>query len=145
MSASAGSVTVRVLYADTDMAGVVYHANYLRFFEAARTQLMADAGLAPVEVQDAHGIVFAVTSVTLQYHDPARYGDELRIEVEPIKVGPARFTLAYRVLRPGREDPSVTGTTTICALRFDALSRETGKVVRLPAAMRAWLESSISS
>ncbi|MBI5832167.1 MAG: YbgC/FadM family acyl-CoA thioesterase [Armatimonadetes bacterium] len=145
MAASAGSVIVRVLYADTDMAGVVYHANYLRFFEAARTQLMADAGMAPVDVQAEHGIVFTVTEVTLHYHDPARYGDELRIEVEPVKVGPARFTLAYRVMRPGRAEPSVTGTTTICALSLDPAQPESAKVVRLPAAVRAWLGSSVSS
>lgn len=140
MASSAGSITVRVLYADTDMAGVVYHANYLRFFEAARTELMAAAGLAPAQVQAEHGIVFAVTEVGLTYHHSARYGDQLRIEVEPIKVGPARFVLGYRVLRPGLTEPAVTGTTTICALNL-----ETGKVVRLPAAMRAWLESSLSS
>jgi len=139
VAGSAGSVTVRVLYADTDMAGVVYHANYLRFFEAARTQLMVDAGLPPVDLQAEHGIVFAVTEVTLHYHDSARYGDELTIEVEPTKVGPARFTLTYRVLRQGCATPAVTGTTTICALRM-----ADSKVVRLPAAMRTWLESSLS-
>lgn len=139
MVPSLGTYHYRVLYADTDLAGVVYHGHYLRFFEAARTQLMCDAGLPPADVQADEQIVFAVTEVGLNYHQPARYGDVLRIEVEPTKVGPARFTLAYRVYRPEADEPCVTGWTTICALRLD-----TQRVARLPAAMRAWCEAALA-
>jgi acyl-CoA thioester hydrolase len=122
---------VRVLYADTDLAGVVYHANYLRFFEAARTQAICDAGVELAKLQNEQGIVFTITQCSLTFHHPARYGDELTIEVIPETVGPARLVLFYRVLRPGIEAPAVTGRTTIAAVD---LAR--GKVVRLPAEMR---------
>jgi acyl-CoA thioester hydrolase len=128
-------ITVRVLYADTDLAGVVYHANYLRFFEAARTQALYDAGIDIARLHEEQNLVFTITEVTMSYHHPARYGDLLRVEVFPIKCGPARLVLGYRVLRPGHDTPCVTGATTIAAVDM-AGGKAGGKVVRLPSGMR---------
>lgn len=125
------AVTVRVLYADTDMAGVVYHANYLRFFEAARTEALYQAGIDVAALQEREHIVFTVSEAHLDFHHPARYGELLTIEVFPLRCGPATLKLGYRVLRPGIEAPAVSGYTTIAALDW-----ERQKVVRLPAAMR---------
>jgi len=122
---------VRVLYADTDMAGVVYHANYLRFFEAARTEALYQAGIDVARLQADEGLVFTVSAASVSYHHPARYGDVLTIEVYPTRCGPATLTLGYRVWRPGADTPCVTGSTTIAALDW---ARQ--KVVRLPQAMR---------
>lgn len=124
--------TIRVLYADTDMAGVVYHANYLRFFELARTEALESMGISVPLIQTRDGILFTVSDCSLVFHRPAHYGDLLRVEVYPTRLGPARLTLSYEVRRDGEPDPVVTGATTLAAL--DA---GTGRVVRLPQEMRS--------
>lgn len=126
--------TARVLYADTDLAGVVYHANYLRWFEAARTDLLCRAGADPARLHLDEGIVFTIAECDLKYHAPARYGDELAVDVFPVKLGPARLVLGYEVREITDGRLCVTGHTTIAAL--DAV---TGKVVRLPEDLRAGL------
>lgn len=123
--------TIRVLYADTDMAGVVYHANYLRYFEQARTELLYAQGVDLARLHEESGIVFAISSCALNFHRSAGYGDRLSIEVFPVKVGPARVTLRYEVRCNGGDEVYVTGETS-----FAALDATTGRVVRLPAAMR---------
>lgn len=130
--------TTRVLYADTDMAGVVYHANYLRYFEQARTERLYALGIDIARLHREDGLVFAVSDAALKYHQSAYYGDLLRIEVLGVKLGPARLTLGYRVYRNDHAEPCVTGTTTLVAL--DAT---TGRVVRFPAAMRAALAANL--
>lgn len=124
-------ITYRVLYADTDMAGVVYHANYLRLFEAARTELLYSLGVDIAALQSELGVLFTIADVALTYHGPAYYGDLLRIEVSVGKVGPARLTLHYAVYRNDTAQPCVTGHTTIATLDVHS-----GRVVRLPRAMR---------
>lgn len=127
----------RVIYADTDMAGVVYHANYLRYFEAARTELLYQLGIDLAELHTQHNLVFAITEASLQYLQSARYGELLTVTVTPTKVGPARITLSYQVRRNDQAEPCVTGWTT-----FAALDASSGQVVRLPEPMkRAMLEA----
>lgn len=128
----------RVIYADTDLAGVVYHGNYLRWFEAARTEALYSAGLDIGRLHSEQGIVFAISECSLTYHRSARYGDVLEFEVFPTKLGPARATLGYEVRANGQPELYVTGSTT-----FAALDASTGKVLRLPAAMREAIEESM--
>lgn len=129
---------IRILYADTDLAGVVYHANYLRFFEQARTEQLYGLGVDVAAVQNETGVVFTISEASIRYHAPARYGDEICIEVLPVQVGPARCTLAYEA-RHGPDGPLVaTGATT-----FAAIELATGKIVRLPPTMRAQLEAAL--
>ncbi|MCC7492584.1 MAG: acyl-CoA thioesterase [Fimbriimonadaceae bacterium] len=125
--------SVRILYADTDLAGVVYHGTYLRLFEAARTAALYDLGCDVAQLQAAQGIAFAISTCDLQFLKPVRYGELLQIRVLVDHVGPARVTLSYR----GNVGQTlcVTGHTT-----FAALDLTSGKVVRLPAAMRRALE-----
>ena len=70
---------VRVYYEDTDSGGVVYYANYLKFMERARTELLRDLGFEQNELQQESGIVFAVHNVNIQYKKPARFNDELKV------------------------------------------------------------------
>ena len=130
----------RVIYADTDMAGVVYHGNYLRWFEAARTAALYDAGLDIGKLHTDQGIVFAISECSLTFHRSARYGDVLEIYVFPVKSGPARMTLGYEVRANGQPELVVTGRTT-----FAALDAESGKVLRLPAAMREAIERAMGA
>ena len=91
---------VRVYYEDTDCGGVVYYANYLRYFERARTEFFREHGM---EVADfaAAGTVFLVAHVDIRFLSPARYNDLLRIETRIAGAGGASFTFHHRVLLEG--------------------------------------------
>ena len=73
---------VRVYWEDTDAAGIVYYANYLRFFERARTEWLRRAGWGQRALRDECGVVFVVTEASVRYLAPARVDDELDITVE---------------------------------------------------------------
>jgi len=70
---------VRVYYEDTDSGGVVYYANYLKFMERARTEMLRAAGFEQDRLLQEQGVLFAVHSVSIQYRKPARFNDELEI------------------------------------------------------------------
>lgn len=70
-------MNIRIYYADTDAQGIVYHANYLRFFEAARTEYLRALGLELPTMYAEYGVQFAVVEITLKYHKPARLDDQL--------------------------------------------------------------------
>lgn len=70
---------VRVYYEDTDAGGVVYHANYLRFFERARTEFLRALGFEQDKLKTQQGVIFAVKSVRAEYLKPARFNDLLTI------------------------------------------------------------------
>ncbi|MGR3514297.1 MAG: tol-pal system-associated acyl-CoA thioesterase [Paracoccaceae bacterium] len=91
--------TCRVYYEDTDLAGIVYYANYLKFIERARTEWVRDLGIDQTELKRDHGVVFAVRRVEADYLAPARFDDLLTVETEPIALGGARITLEQTVLR----------------------------------------------
>jgi acyl-CoA thioester hydrolase len=73
---------VRVYYEDTDAGGVVYYANYLRFFERARTEMLRASGFEQDQLIDQHQIVFAVRSIEVDYLLPARFNQSLLVDVE---------------------------------------------------------------
>lgn len=87
-----------VYYEDTDMAGVVYHANYLKFIERARTEWVASLGVDQnaLRLKDR---VFAVRRIAADYLAPAEFGDALRVETEVASVTPARLRLHQKVWR----------------------------------------------
>ncbi len=95
------SISVRVYYEDTDVAGVVYYANYLRFIERARTEWLRDAGFELAQIQNELAAVFVVRRVEADYHRPARLGDLLSVSCEPIEVGRARLIVRQRVEKNG--------------------------------------------
>jgi acyl-CoA thioester hydrolase len=90
---------VRVYWEDTDAGGVVFYANYLKFFERARTEWLRAAGFGQEQLRGEHGLIFVVTDTSLQYHRPARLDDELRITVEPDAPRGASLALAQRACR----------------------------------------------
>lgn len=81
--------TVRVYYEDTDAGGVVFYANYLKFFERARTEWLRAAGVGQHALLETHGVVFVVRSTTVDYHAPARLDDVLTLSVTIEKLGRA--------------------------------------------------------
>ena len=92
------TVEIRVIYGDTDQMGVVYYANYLRWFEAARGALVRAAGVRWADVESA-GYLLPVIEAHARYLRPARYDDLVSVEVAVEKVRGASVRFVYRVSR----------------------------------------------
>lgn len=90
---------VRVYYEDTDLAGIVYYANYLRFIERARTEWTRALGIDQTRLKEDEGAVFAVRRVEADYLSPARFDDELTVTTQVARITPARIELDQQVLR----------------------------------------------
>lgn len=90
---------VRVYYEDTDAGGVVYYANYLKFAERARSEMLRHLGLENSAIQDEHGIALVVRKVTAEYHRPAQLDDLLDVELKLTSLKGARIEGEQRILR----------------------------------------------
>ena len=88
----------RVYYEDTDAGGVVYHANYLGYFERGRTEFLRERGLS-VAVLAERGCIFPVVKLEIEYRSTAVLDDLVRVETEVLEVGKTSFTLGQQVLR----------------------------------------------
>jgi acyl-CoA thioester hydrolase len=93
--------TIRVYFEDTDAAGIVYYANYLKFAERARTDMLRDLGVSHAEMIKRDGLVLVVRRCEIDYLKPARLDDLLTIETAAGKLGGASVELIQRVLRDG--------------------------------------------
>ena len=89
----------RVYWEDTDAGGVVFYANYLKFFERARTEWLRALGVEQQALRDATGAIFVVAATQVAYHAPARLDDRLRVTVELREAGRASMRIAQRALR----------------------------------------------
>jgi acyl-CoA thioester hydrolase len=92
---------IRVYYEDTDAAGIVYYANYLRFAERARTELLRQLGHPHQALIDGEGLAFAVRRCSADYRRPAKLDDALQVETRLIEVGAASLDLEQDVRRGG--------------------------------------------
>ncbi|SDD93211.1 acyl-CoA thioester hydrolase [Paracoccus isoporae] len=90
---------VRVYYEDTDLAGIVYYANYLKYIERARTEWIRALGVDQARLKAEQGLVFAVRRVEADYLSPAVFDDALSVTTEAVRITPARIELAQTVLR----------------------------------------------
>ena len=111
MTATAGEPTapfghpVRVYWEDTDAGGVVFYANYLKFFERARTEWLRARGVGQQQLRDDTGVIFIVTDTALRYRAPARLDDLLWITVSPTTTGRATMTLQQQAWRHNGDEP----------------------------------------
>ncbi|MEM7089634.1 MAG: tol-pal system-associated acyl-CoA thioesterase [Pseudomonadota bacterium] len=119
---------VRVFYEDTDMGGVVYHANYLRYIERARSDWVRSLGNDQNAMRDA-GIIWVVRRVDAEYLLPARFDDALVVETEATDISGVRLTMAQLI----RREESVIFRASVTAVCINS----SGKPVRLPAEIRA--------
>ena len=124
--------SLRVYYEDTDLAGVVYYANYLKFIERARSEWVRAIGIDQARLKAETGVVFAVRHLSADYIAPAKFDDDLLVTTQPIQVQGARLVLDQRVLRGGQ--PLFEARVTLVAMTLD------GAPTRLPASLRAALE-----
>ena len=119
-----GETRIRVRYAETDRMGLLHHANYLVYFEQARTDLLRDQGLTYREMEE-QGFLLVITKAEVKYRGPARYDDELTVRTTVARTTPVRIEHRYEVLRD--RTLIAEGTTTLACV-----DRE-GKVQALPA------------
>ena len=84
----------RVYYEDTDLAGIVYYANYLKFIERARSEWVRDLGVDQIDLRARQGLVFAVRRIEADYLSPARFDDVLQVETRLAGLTGARIILA---------------------------------------------------
>lgn len=119
---------LRVYYEDTDLAGIVYYANYLKFIERGRTEWVRGLGVDQGKLKSDTGVVFAVRRVEADYLAPARFDDELAVQTTVQAVGGARLVLKQDVTRAG--DVLFSAIVTLVALTAS------GAPTRLPAEFR---------
>ena len=122
---------LRVYYEDTDVGGTVYHANYLRFAERARTEMLRERGVNQSELMAETGIAFAVCHCTADYVKPGRLDDQLEVHTRIVEVGRTSLRAEQSVRRDG------TDLVTM-HLRLVCLNLE-GRPTRLPEDVRAVL------
>ncbi|SFT97494.1 tol-pal system-associated acyl-CoA thioesterase [Sedimentitalea nanhaiensis] len=121
---------VRVYYEDTDMGGIVYHANYLRYIERARSEWVRQLGNDQNAMRDG-GLVWVVRRLEAEYLATAKFEDELVVETSINRLSPARLVMD-QVVKRGDEEIFRAVVTAVCMTTA-------GKPVRLPAEIRALL------
>ena len=89
----------RVYFEDTDSGGVVYHANYLKFMERARTEWLRNLGLNQIKLKQEDKMMFVVRKIDIQYKIPARFNDELLIQTDCVKTTDYSIILKQNILR----------------------------------------------
>lgn len=118
---------LRVFYEDTDLAGIVYYANYLKFIERGRSTLVREAGIDQLQMQN-DGLVFAVRKVTADYLAPAKLNDALVVETTIPTLAGASVTF-HQVVKCGEHTLFKADVVVVCI-------GETGRPARIPAQIR---------
>jgi acyl-CoA thioester hydrolase len=119
-----GEIQVRVRYAETDQMGVLHHANYLVYFEQARTELLRQQGRTYRDME-AEGFFLVIAKAEVKYRAPARYDDLLTIRTTVTRTSPVRLEHCYEVFRDGTL--LAEGTTTLACVDRN------GKLQAMPA------------
>ncbi len=115
---------IRVIYGDTDLAGIVYYANYLRFFEAGRNEHIRACGLRYRDFEERYALRLPVSEASVKYRIPARYDDLLVVETRISEVGRASARFDYRLLRG--DEVLATGHTVHACVDLE------GRIRRMP-------------
>ena len=118
-------IRVRVIYADTDAMGIVYHTNYIKWFEIGRTELLRNIGIVYAEME-AQGYNLPLTEVYCNYLSPARYDQIIIVETELEYLKRASMKFSYTIWDEDREKAMVEGFT------IHACLNRSGKIVRIP-------------
>lgn len=123
---------LRVYFEDTDAGGIVYYANYFKFAERARTEMLRHAGIESSAMMNDHGLAFAVRNLTAEYKKPARLDDLLEVRTTIEEIGGASMTGSQRVFR-GDEELVYMTIRLVCM-------NEQEKATRIDGAIRDTLE-----
>ena len=118
------SMNIRVYYEDTDLGGVVYYANYLRFIERARSEWIRGLGIDQIKMRDEDEAIFVVTKIKADYLSPARFDDILTVHTKIKVVSPVRAYFYQNIFR----EEKVIFKAEVCV----TCTSNSGKVLRLP-------------
>ncbi|MDE2199298.1 MAG: YbgC/FadM family acyl-CoA thioesterase [Rhodospirillales bacterium] len=130
---------LRIYYEDTDAGGVVYHANYLRFAERARTEALRDAGVPHAEMTGQHGLMFMVRCVKLDYLRPVRLDDSLLVVTTTLRLGAATVDLRQRFVHP--DEAQTNEDLAVLELRLACVRLADQRPVRIPPRWREALRA----
>ena len=117
---------IRVIYADTDAMGIVYHTNYIRWFEMGRTELCREIGLVYKDIED-NGYALPLTQVFCHYYLPASYDDLILLETDIAFVKRASMKFFYRIWDENHKKILSDGYTV------HACTDRNGRIVRIPS------------
>ncbi|MCE9560493.1 MAG: acyl-CoA thioesterase [Planctomycetes bacterium] len=120
-----GEIQVRVRYAETDRMGLLHHANYLVYFEQARTELLRTSGVSYKELEDK-GFFLVIAKVEIRYKTPAHYDDLLTIRTTVVRTTPVRLEHKYEMFREGNVLVCEGLTTLACVDRAGKLQAMPG-------------------
>jgi acyl-CoA thioester hydrolase len=129
-----GEIAIRVRYAETDRMGLLHHANYLVYFEQARTELLRQVGATYKSLED-QGYLLVVTKVEVRYRRPAQYDDLLTVRTTVVKTTAVRIDHRYEVLRDGLL--VAEGTSTLACVDRDGRPQALPDFLRLPVGKAA--------
>jgi acyl-CoA thioester hydrolase len=124
------SHALRVYWEDTDAGGIVFYANYLRFFERARTEWLRSFGHSQQRLREETGVIFVVAETSIRYLRPARLDDQLDVTVSLLETGRATMLIAQQALRGG--ELLAEGT-----IRIGCVDAATLRPRRIPLALPA--------
>ena len=124
---------IRVYYENTDAGGVVYHSDYLKFYERARTEWLRSLGFEQPELRVQDGVIFVVRGMRIEYLQPARFNELLQVESRLVELGRSRFFFEQTLLR---------GEDLLNRARVEVVCVTDGsfKPVALPARIRQQFE-----
>jgi acyl-CoA thioester hydrolase len=125
---------IRIYYESTDAGGVVYHAEYLKFFERARTECLRSLGFEQRKLREREGVVFVVRSMQIKYVQPARFDEMLEVASKLIEVGRCRLAFEQKLLRGS----DILTDATVEVVSVDSTSF---KPVPIPALIREKMET----
>lgn len=124
---------IRVYYEDTDCGGVVYYANYLRYFERGRTEFLREKRISLSDLHDK-GILFVVSKVEVEYLSPCRYNDLLFLDTRIADISRATITFKHSIKREGEEKELARGSVTLVTID------KNGRPIRIPEELRKVLD-----
>ncbi|MCE5263523.1 MAG: acyl-CoA thioesterase [Deltaproteobacteria bacterium] len=127
-------VLIRVIYADTDAMGIVYHTNYIRWFEVGRNELCRDMGILAADLQAA-GFNLPLTRVFCHYHVPAHYDQMVLVETEIAYLKWASMKFTYKIWDESRNSLLAEGYTV------HACTEANGKIIRIPGPLSEKIRS----
>lgn len=127
---------VRIYYEDTDAGGVVYHANYIKYMERARTEYFRDHGFLVAELA-ADGFVFPVVKLEIDFKAPALHDDLLSVVTSPVRIGGSSITLNQKITRQNDGKLLVEGMVTLACISSALKAR------RIPLEIREMLKTEL--
>lgn len=127
---------LRVYWEDTDAGGVVYHSQYLNFFERARTEWLRSRGIVQSELSEQHNLVFAIRHMDIDFLKPARMDDELTVTVQSVQSGASRLKFEQVLSRSNDGTVLCATAVTAACLEADAFR---------PARIPGWLNEALGA